>query len=229
MQSKTEKGAAALTRSLKAEGLRFFFGVPGVQNLELYASLEKEPGLRTVLIANEESAAFAAAGIFYASGGTELGCVNIIGRVNIICRWSLRRRRVPQSRRGGLVFRAYLAWEFGSTLGYPGEGPDPVVKTVKQVASLEQPRKEGRFSKSPLAAPMLPRAPTPTPTESSAASSTPQRRWRKSRFTRSWLLAMLAAESGEILTESGVLAVLQEIHVLDSQRRFFKGQGGADH
>ena len=63
---------------LRDERVHFSLGIPGIQNLTMYAGLERT-GSRAVLISNEESAAFAAAGIFEASQGTEIACVNIIG------------------------------------------------------------------------------------------------------------------------------------------------------
>ena len=71
-------GSDVAAAVLRDERVHFFFGIPGIQNLAMYAGLERA-GSRAVLIANEESAAFAAAGVFEASGGTEIACVNIIG------------------------------------------------------------------------------------------------------------------------------------------------------
>lgn len=60
------------------EGISLFFGIPGIQNLSLYAGLRRTAA-RAILIANEEAAAFACAGVFEASMGAEMACVNIIG------------------------------------------------------------------------------------------------------------------------------------------------------
>jgi len=72
--------ADVVARVLIEEQVHFFFGIPGIQNLALYSGLERA-GARAVLISNEESAAFAAAGVFEATDGTEMACVNIIGKI----------------------------------------------------------------------------------------------------------------------------------------------------
>ena len=71
-------GSDLTAEVLADERVHFFFGIPGIQNLAMYAGLERA-GSRAVLISNEESAAFAAAGVFEASDGCEIACVNIIG------------------------------------------------------------------------------------------------------------------------------------------------------
>ena len=71
-------GSDVASEVLRNERVRFFFGIPGIQNLAMYAGLERT-GSRAILISNEESAAFAAMGVFLASGGEEIACVNIIG------------------------------------------------------------------------------------------------------------------------------------------------------
>ncbi|KAL1511784.1 hypothetical protein AB1Y20_005070 [Prymnesium parvum] len=71
-------GADLAAAELIDAGVSMSFGIPGIQNLAMYAGLERA-GARAVLIANEESAAFAAAGVFAASGGVEIACVNLIG------------------------------------------------------------------------------------------------------------------------------------------------------
>ena len=62
--------------ALREAGVRFCFGIPGVQNLKLYEGLT-DCGVENVLIANEEAAGFAAAAIWQSGRG--LACVNIIG------------------------------------------------------------------------------------------------------------------------------------------------------
>ena len=71
-------GSDVAAEVLRDERVHFFFGIPGIQNLAMYAGLERT-GSRAVLISNEESAAFAAMGVFLASGGEEVACANIIG------------------------------------------------------------------------------------------------------------------------------------------------------
>src|SRR5882757_4487489 len=54
-------GGALLADLLMAHGVRHVFGVPGGQTLALYdAILDREPGLRHVLVRDERSAAYAA-------------------------------------------------------------------------------------------------------------------------------------------------------------------------
>eukprot|EP00966_Prymnesium_polylepis_P140977 3255415-Prymnesium_polylepis.1 len=71
-------GSDLAARELIDAGVVLSFGIPGIQNLAMYAGLERA-GACAVLIANEESAAFAAAGVFEASGGKEIACCNLIG------------------------------------------------------------------------------------------------------------------------------------------------------
>ena len=40
----TAERAETAARGIRAEGIRFFFGIPGVQNLAIYSSLEREEG-----------------------------------------------------------------------------------------------------------------------------------------------------------------------------------------
>ncbi|WP_225411850.1 AMP-binding protein [Stigmatella hybrida] len=62
--------------ALRAAGIPRCFGIPGVQNLRLYEMLGRGV-VEPVLIANEASAAYLAAGQYQSSG--QLGCVNVIG------------------------------------------------------------------------------------------------------------------------------------------------------
>ena len=71
-------GSDLAAKELIDAGVVLSFGIPGIQNLAMYAALERA-GARAILIANEESAAFAVAGVFEASGGTEIACCNLIG------------------------------------------------------------------------------------------------------------------------------------------------------
>lgn len=65
-----------LGMALQAAGITRCFGIPGVQNLRLYEMLGRGV-VEPVLIANEASAAYLAAGQYQSSG--QLGCVNVIG------------------------------------------------------------------------------------------------------------------------------------------------------
>ena len=73
-----QNGSDLASRELMEAGVALSFGIPGIQNLAMYAGLERA-GARAVLIANEESAAFAAAGVFEATRGQEIACANLIG------------------------------------------------------------------------------------------------------------------------------------------------------
>ena len=75
-------GSDLAAKELIDAGVALSFGIPGIQNLAMYAALERA-GARAVLIANEESAAFIAAGVFEASGRKEIACANLIGGAGI--------------------------------------------------------------------------------------------------------------------------------------------------
>ncbi|MBV8096635.1 MAG: hypothetical protein JO110_26005 [Acetobacteraceae bacterium] len=69
-------GAQLVARALRDEGIRFAFGIPGAQNLELYDCLDHSADIRPVLVTDERSAPFMAAGIALACG--QLGCVLLV-------------------------------------------------------------------------------------------------------------------------------------------------------
>jgi len=69
-------GGALVVEALKAEGVAFTFGIPGTHNIELYDALVDAPGVRPVLVTDEQSASFMADGLWRASG--RLGCVNVV-------------------------------------------------------------------------------------------------------------------------------------------------------
>ncbi|MGD8361847.1 MAG: thiamine pyrophosphate-binding protein [Gemmatimonadota bacterium] len=69
-------GGAMVVEALKAEGVAFTFGIPGTHNIELYDALVDSPGVRPVLVTDEQSASFMADGLWRASG--RLGCVNVV-------------------------------------------------------------------------------------------------------------------------------------------------------
>ena len=65
-----------MVEALEAEGVAFTFGIPGTHNIELYDALVDTPGVRPVLVTDEQSASFMADGLWRASG--RLGCVNVV-------------------------------------------------------------------------------------------------------------------------------------------------------
>jgi acetolactate synthase I/II/III large subunit len=69
-------GAELVVRALEDEGVRFTFGIPGTHNIELYDRLAESERVRTVLVTDEQSAAFLADGVWRASG--ELACANLV-------------------------------------------------------------------------------------------------------------------------------------------------------
>ena len=69
-------GGAMVVEALEAEGVPFTFGIPGTHNIELYDALVDTPGVRPVLVTDEQSASFMADGLWRASG--RLGCVNVV-------------------------------------------------------------------------------------------------------------------------------------------------------
>lgn len=83
--NKRYSGASLVAIALREAGIRFCFGIPGVQNLKLYEGLA-DCGVENVLIANEEAAGFAASAVYQsaqcqaaASISAGIACVNIIG------------------------------------------------------------------------------------------------------------------------------------------------------
>ncbi len=69
-------GAQAVARALWDEGIRFTFGVPGAQNLELYDCLDHSGEITPVLVTDERSAPFMASGLALACG--QLGCILLV-------------------------------------------------------------------------------------------------------------------------------------------------------
>lgn len=61
-------GAKALIESLKAEGVKHIFGIPGGAIIPVYDVLYDEPGLKHILVRHEQAAAHAADGYARASG-----------------------------------------------------------------------------------------------------------------------------------------------------------------
>ncbi len=70
-------GAQNLVNALRSRGVRFTFGMPGAQNLEIFDALA-DGGLRNILVASELGAAFMADGYARASGATGV-CLAIPG------------------------------------------------------------------------------------------------------------------------------------------------------
>ena len=69
-------GGAIVVRALEDEGVGFAFGIPGTHNIELYDALAESTRVRTVLVTDEQSASFAADGVWRASGA--LACANVV-------------------------------------------------------------------------------------------------------------------------------------------------------
>jgi acetolactate synthase-1/2/3 large subunit len=69
-------GGAIVVRALEDEGVGFAFGIPGTHNIELYDALAESSKVRTVLVTDEQSASFAADGVWRASG--VLACANVV-------------------------------------------------------------------------------------------------------------------------------------------------------
>lgn len=69
-------GAQLVARALRDEGIHFVFGIPGVQNLELYDCLDQSEDIEPVLVTDERSAPFMAGGLALACG--QLGCVLLV-------------------------------------------------------------------------------------------------------------------------------------------------------
>ena len=61
-ETQIKSGGEAVVEALIENGVDTVFGIPGIQNLAMYAGLERTDS-RAVLISNEESAAFAAMGV----------------------------------------------------------------------------------------------------------------------------------------------------------------------
>jgi len=71
-------GAAIVARALADEGIRWTFGIPGTHNIELYDALAESATVEPVLVTDEQSASFMADGVWRATNGTVLGCVNVV-------------------------------------------------------------------------------------------------------------------------------------------------------
>jgi len=69
-------GGAIVVRALEDEGVGFAFGIPGTHNIELYDALAESSKVRTILVTDEQSASFAADGVWRASGA--LACANVV-------------------------------------------------------------------------------------------------------------------------------------------------------
>jgi hypothetical protein len=69
-------GAQAVACALRHEGIRFTFGIPGAQNLELYDCLDHSADIHPVLVTDERSAPFMAGGLALVCG--QPGCVLLV-------------------------------------------------------------------------------------------------------------------------------------------------------
>lgn len=73
-----QSGAAIVARALADEGIRWTFGIPGTHNIELYDALAESDAVEPVLVTDEQSASFMADGVWRATNGASLGCVNVV-------------------------------------------------------------------------------------------------------------------------------------------------------
>ena len=71
-----------ISRFLKAQGVQYVFGIPGVHNQELYRGIE-EAGLIHILARHEQGAGFMADGYARASGKQALS-MSLLGRVFVM-------------------------------------------------------------------------------------------------------------------------------------------------
>jgi len=71
-------GAAIVAQALADEGIRWTFGIPGTHNIELYDALAQSATVEPVLVTDEQSASFMADGVWRATNGAALGCVNVV-------------------------------------------------------------------------------------------------------------------------------------------------------
>lgn len=69
-------GSEIITNALRDEGIRFVFGIPGAQNLELFDALDQSGRVTPVLVTDERCAAFMADGVVRASA--DLGCILLV-------------------------------------------------------------------------------------------------------------------------------------------------------
>ena len=69
-------GGKLVVAALEDEGIPCTFGIPGTHNIELYDAMAESDTVRPILVTDEQSASFAADGLWRASG--RLGCANIV-------------------------------------------------------------------------------------------------------------------------------------------------------
>src|SRR5947209_1655088 len=67
-------GADLLVRELYAHGVRTIFGMPGSHTTAIYDAIERQQGIRTILIRNEQAGAFAADGFARVTGQPGVIC-----------------------------------------------------------------------------------------------------------------------------------------------------------
>jgi thiamine pyrophosphate-dependent acetolactate synthase large subunit-like protein len=67
-------GADALVQSLHAAGVRVIFGMPGSHTVAIYDAIQRHGGIRTILMRNEQAAAFAADGFARVTGQPGVVC-----------------------------------------------------------------------------------------------------------------------------------------------------------
>src|SRR5947208_9427840 len=67
-------GADLLVQSLYAAGVRVVFGMPGSHTVAIYDAIERHGGIRTILVRNEQAAAFAADGFARVTGQPGVVC-----------------------------------------------------------------------------------------------------------------------------------------------------------
>jgi acetolactate synthase-1/2/3 large subunit len=67
-------GADVLVQSLHAAGVRVVFGMPGSHTVAIYDAIQRHGGIRTILMRNEQAAAFAADGYARVTGQPGVVC-----------------------------------------------------------------------------------------------------------------------------------------------------------
>lgn len=70
------RGSELVVEALRAEGVRYTFGIPGTHNIELYDALDRAPDIEPILVTDEQAASFLADGLARTSGA--VGVLNVV-------------------------------------------------------------------------------------------------------------------------------------------------------
>lgn len=73
METATLSGGQALAETLRREGIRVVFGIPGAGQYEATDAIYQEPSLRYIAVRHEQAASYMADG--YARAGNEVAAV----------------------------------------------------------------------------------------------------------------------------------------------------------